>query len=243
MGRTAALILGVLLVGACSSGSDGASTTSSSVPDTSAASAAVGSTTEALTERVPLPVPATNPPPTLSDAAGLDPDELLAAAPPSGFGFVDLPDETVERLNARFRHDEVVEEVLRGVAGRGIEYGDRVTGVVLAVAVAPPVAADQEFQQSFQAQATAGAEVDSETLQIGDQEMVRFVAGDVYSVLWQQENVFILVSSSDPDDLIRSAAAVVSAVVGPVAVAGDLDGDFIPDPDADGDGIPDPTTP
>ena len=127
-----------------------------------------------------------------------------------------------------------------GCSARRCPGGDQLAGVVVAVAVSPEVAGDAAFQEAFRVEATRDARVESRPLMVGDQSLVAYeTRSGLASMLWRYDNVFVLISGRDVQDVRDVATVLVDTLVGPVEVENDLDGDGLAESDLTGDGVPD----
>jgi len=243
MSRLVAVVLFVVLVGAaCDSGDDDSSATSAAAPttgpDTVTSEVATPETTVVVTEEsetVPTTLATATAPP-----AGVKAEDVFLPPSAPAISYIALDDDTGASLDARFRQDVRINDFLTGVAARGIQRDQRLTGVIVAVSVTPEVAGDAAFQEAFRAEATRDARIDQEPLVLGPETLVAYEApSGLRSVLWQYENVFVLISGRNDRQVRDAASVLVSTLVGPLDLQGDLDGDGIVERDLNGDGAPD----
>jgi len=250
MCRLVAVLLLVVLIGAAcdsggddSGGDDSSATTAAAstgqATDTAAASTA--DTTAEVTEgSESVPTTLASGPAAAADVAGVQAEEVFLPPAAPTISYVPLAEDTSASLDARFRQDVRINDFLTGVAARGVRRDDQLAGVIVAVSVTPEVASDEAFRDAFRAAATQDARVDQQPLVLGPETLVTYEApSGLRSVLWQYENVFVLISGRDNRQVRDAASVLVHTLVGPLQLENDLDGDGIVERDLDGNGTVD----
>jgi hypothetical protein len=241
MSRAVAMAFAVLAVAAAcgTNETDGAGPASAiSTSTTPLTSASTG--LSLLAEQAEPPATTAPDTPAAAGHEGRSADDVFVTPTAAAISYVALDEATRARLDARFRQDERIDAVLTGVSARGVQRGDQLAGVVVAVAVSPEVAGDAAFQEAFRVEATRDARVESRPLMVGDQSLVAYeTRSGLASMLWRYDNLFVLISGRDLQHVRDVATVLVNTLVGPVEVENDLDGDGLAESDLTGDGVPD----
>ncbi|MCP3934996.1 MAG: hypothetical protein GY708_06450 [Actinomycetia bacterium] len=126
----------------------------------------------------------------------------------------------VERLEEGLRSDERVDPHLLGVAARGVMRSDELVAIALSIAVDPEMAVAAGFEETFLEGATGGGVASPLPVVIEGAELTAWITEDTSSVVWVHENVYLVVSGRDVDEVTRSVETMVSAALG-LTVAGD----------------------
>lgn len=207
--------LGALAMAACTGSSDSttpsttlvlAITTTTVVPDTPTPGEAGGSDSRTTsTTSIPIVVVFRAVSDVFPEIDRIDP----------ALSFRELSGGDLDRLEARFRQDERVGVFLFDVDARGVYQGEEFVAVAVSVAVTPSAVSTPGFSESFVSGATRGGVVSSLPLVVLDQELTSWTTSEADHLLWSYDNLYLIVSGSDPLVVRHVAAAIVTMVIDP----------------------------
>ncbi len=218
MGTLAARCLGLVVafgvIAGCTSGDsdDGAATT------TSSASASSTSTTAPII--LPTPdVTATTAAPT---DVGLSASSVFDNGIGQGFELVELDDEAGRVVREQFTADERFDDVVLDVDVRVAQLDGVDVAAVAAVAVSPTVALSESWQAEFEAGLTQESIGSIDEVRIATESLLSFATPGAdaavpnESLLWRNDNVFVLITGRDEAQVFDVAFGLLDVVVGPI---------------------------
>ncbi len=205
----AGLVCAVLVLGGCSSDEPLPAVLLPS-PST-LTSAASTTTTTALAGAVASTGSTTIPPLVgfLSPSIAFD---RLATVDPT-LEVLELAAGDIDQLEARFTADERLQPFMAGVDARAVRVDGALVAVGLSVAVEPEALLDLTFAESFIDGATSGGIVNTLPEAIGPERLTAWIADDAGNLLWQHENLFVLLTGRDLLEVRALAEVMVGAVL------------------------------
>ncbi|MEM8905231.1 MAG: hypothetical protein AAGA17_08200 [Actinomycetota bacterium] len=214
LGACLGLVVALTVLAACTSGGgdDGSVTT------TSSASASSTSTTAAIV----LPEPDVTVTTTAPTDAGRSASEVFAEGIGGGFELVELDEDAARSVREQFSADERFGEVLVDSDVRIARRGDVDVAAVAAVSVRPDIALSESWRADFEAGLTQESISQVGEVRIGTETLLSFAtlgadpAVPNESLLWRHDNVFVLATGRDEDEVFDVAFALLDVVVGPI---------------------------
>lgn len=212
--RCLGLVVAFVVLAGCTSGDsdDGSVTT------TSSASASSTSTTAAIV--LPTPdVTATTSAPT---DIGLSASSVFDGGIQQGFELVELDDEADRVVREQFSTDERFDDVLLDVDVRVARLDGADVAAIAAVSVSPTVALSESWQTDFQAGLTQESIGSIDEVRIATESLLSFATPGAdaavpnESLLWRNDNVFVLITGRDETVVFDVAFALLDVVVGPI---------------------------
>jgi hypothetical protein len=119
----------------------------------------------------------------------------------------------IDQLEARFTADERLQPFMAGVDARAVRIDGVLVAVGLSVAVEPEALLDSTFAESFIDGATSGGIVNTLPEAIGPEQLTAWIADDAGNLLWQHENLFILLTGRDLLEVKALAEVLVASVL------------------------------
>lgn len=206
------LVFALALVAGCTDGGNG----DDSAPSTTLAP----DVDPTVTTGVPAPEPPAPTTTELRDDRGRPAASVFTEGIRSPYAIVELDAAALAAVSRQFTGDERLAAEVIGVDARVLRLRGTDIGAVVALAVDPVSALDENWRQDFEDAVTSGAIRPAVPVRIGTEPAIRFpVAGEgdtaLTTILWRWDNVFVLFSGADGELLDDAAESLLDRVVGP----------------------------
>ncbi|MEM9034127.1 MAG: hypothetical protein AAGD18_05985 [Actinomycetota bacterium] len=207
-------IVAVTVAAGCTGGDGddgGPSTTESPVPSTT-------STTEVIV----LPDPDVTVATTELTALGRSAESIFGSGISGGFELAELSIEADRTIRDQFVADERLEDVFVDVETRVVRRGGVDVAALAALALSPTAALSEEWRADFEAGVFESAIGSPSEVRIGTESLDAFTtegpSAEVQhrSYLWRLDNVFVVMTSQDPDVLMDVANGLLEVLIGPI---------------------------
>ncbi len=154
----------------------------------------------------------TGPAQTVTTRTPFDPARPeTALVPISGYEYVDLPPETLDRARAEFEAQPELERYLEGLAGRSVTQDGDGKAVVVALGIDPRAAAVPGFRQGFLQGVKEGSRRSADLTLAGEPAAVATDQDGTVYITWIKGSLGLLLTGRDRDEVEHIATALVEA--------------------------------